>query len=123
MIKRKRYSKFEKWLIALFLNMRYRIIVFSLLFWMFSSLPSWPYFNLFISKDLMVFLIISSFMVVFNTRIKVVLILTLLFLFLSFLFILIDEHDAAEFLGNFVYGFLFVGVILYIFQMFRNQRN
>lgn len=116
-----RYTKFEKKVFQWIFTKRYNVLLFSLTFVLFSISPSLPYLNLFVTKSLIVFLIFLSFIVIFSLEIKVILSIILLFLILSAGLVLVDEFEAAELLGDYSYGFLLAGVVLFMLKPFRNN--
>lgn len=111
-----RLSEIEKKIISLITTNRYRILAFILAFGMLNLLPALPYLNLFISRSLIIFLIFLFFVVIFNLDTKIILFILFSFLLLSLGLYLIGDAEAAELLGNYIYGFLFAGTILYIMQ-------
>lgn len=116
-----RYAKFEmkvfRWLIA----KRYNILLFLLTLGLLLVSPSFPYFNLFITRPLVIFLILLSFIVIFNLETKLILFVVFLFFILSLGFSLVDEFEAAELLGNYIYGFLLACVLLYMIKPFKDK--
>lgn len=108
-----RLPEIEEKIISLIMTNRYRILAFTLAFVMLNLLPSLPYLNLFIGRSLIFFLIFSFFIVIFNLDIKIILFIVFFFFLLSLGLYLIGEVEAAELLGNYIYGFLFTGVVLY----------
>lgn len=113
------YSEIESKLLRWVLMNRYRVSIFFLTFLAISFSPSFPYINLFINKSLLVFLLFFFFTVIFNLEIKIVLFFICMVLFLALGFYLIGEIETAELFGNFIYGILFAGTILYTIRLLK----
>lgn len=117
------FSVIEQRVLLWMLARRYRIFIFVSVIILLLILPTLPYLNLFIDKNLIIFLIFLSFIVIFSPETKLILSIVSVFLVLSMIFYLVEETDAAELLGNYVYGFLFAGTVLYTLKLFKNQHK
>lgn len=100
---------------------RYNILLFCLLLFIAIFSPSLPYLNLYLSKNIAIFFAVASFMVVFNINIKYIFLLVVFLFLVAMLFLFLGESESAELLGNYVYGFLFIGVLQYLFKVGRKE--
>lgn len=108
-------KKITKWII----KRRYHVLLLCLILLVSISLPSLPYINLYVNKDFSIFFISASFIIIFSINYKYIFLLMVLLLILSLFFILLGEPESAEIVGNYIYGFLFIGIIRYAFNVGR----
>ena len=73
-----------------------------------------PYLNLFITKQLLIFLVLTLTLVVFRISTRKIILLALAFLVIAIPFFLLKRFEVAESIGNFAYGVLFLGVLKFI---------
>ncbi|MBI4058787.1 hypothetical protein HY404_00950 [Candidatus Microgenomates bacterium] len=115
-MKKYKLVKLEQYFFKKIITNRHQVIGFVFLLGLFYLLPTLPYFNLYIKKELILFMIMASFMIIFKLSIKIILLAIFLLLFISLLLIFLGEYESAELLGNYVYGFLVVGLIIYFLK-------
>ena len=115
-LKRYQISKLEGRVLNWLIIRRFNTLIFIVLFITLNLLPSLPYLNLFITRSLIIFLVICSLFIVFNISVLKIIIFSFLFFLFSLAFYLVREPEYAELLGNYVYGFLFIGVISFMLR-------
>lgn len=99
------------------LSNKFRVALFVLVSLFLILILPLPYVNLFLTKKLVIFLIIVSLFVIFKIDWrKIIYIVFLLFLFI-FLLTLLKENETVSTLGNYIYGFLLVALISYFWDI------
>ena len=93
---------------------RYKIYTLLVLGFSLIMISRLPYLNLFITKQLLIFLMLTLALVVFRISAMKVNLLALVFLVIAIPFFLLKRFEVAESIGNFAYGVLFLGVLKFI---------
>ena len=93
---------------------RYKIYTLLVLGFILIMISRLPYLNLFITKQLLIFLMLTLALVVFRISAMKVNLLALVFLVIAIPFFLLKRFEVAESIGNFAYGILFLGVLKFI---------
>ena len=99
-----------KWVV----RSRYKIYTLLVLGFSLIMISRLPYLNLFITKQLLIFLMLTLALVVFRISAMKVNLLALVFLVIAIPFFLLKRFEVAESIGNFAYGILFLGVLKFI---------
>jgi len=112
--------KTEDILVSWVIAKRHQIFLFLIISVLLTALSSAPYFNLLLTKELLIFLLFILGLIIFVSMRKLIFIAIAL-LILALPLILIKEYESAEVLGNFVYGVLLIGIIKAILDI--NTKN
>ena len=99
-----------KWIV----RSRYKIYTLLVLGFSLIMISRLPYLNLFITKQLLIFLVLTLTLVVFRISTRKIILLALAFLVIAIPFFLLKRFEVAESIGNFAYGILFLGVLKFI---------
>src|SRR3989344_387447 len=83
---------------------RYKIYTLLVLGFILIMISRLPYLNLFVTKQLLIFLIITLTLIIFRISARKVIFLVLVFLSIAIPFYLLKRFEAAETLGNYAYG-------------------
>src|SRR3989344_8330717 len=107
----KKIDKLEKKILKELGKKRFLIYIFLLINIVFWSTPLMPYLNVYVGFPAAIFMIILSFLLLFNLSMGFVLIIVAILFFISLIYQLLNQPDRADVLGNFIYGIIFVKLI------------
>lgn len=108
----KNINKVTLWLL---LN-KFRI-VFLVIISLFIVLISFlPYVNLFLTKNLMIFIIVVFLFVIFKVSWRNMICVIFLLFFFTFVLTLLAKNEVASLIADYIYGFLAVALIKYFFE-------
>jgi len=115
-----RLKDFSKNILLYFLKRvakyRHELFLFVVFSSFFIILSFFPYFNLIMGNDLLLFLILLSYLIFFEINYKKCVVLGLSLLVVALPFILIGEYETAEGLANFTYGIFILCLIKFVFN-------
>jgi len=106
--------KSESGVLRWIVRSRYKIYTLLVLGFSLIMISRLPYLNLFITKQLLIFLVLTLTLVVFRISTRKIILLALAFLVIAIPFFLLKRFEVAESIGNFAYGVLFLGVLKFI---------
>ena len=106
--------KSESGVLRWIVRSRYKIYTLLVLGFSLIMISRLPYLNLFITKQLLIFLVLTLTLIVFRISARKVIFLVLVFLSIAIPFFLLKRFEVAESIGNFAYGVLFLGVLKFI---------
>ncbi len=110
-------EKIRKWVML----KKYSLILFLFIFSFIILTLFIPYLNLLVNTQLVVFLIITSGLIVFKASIKKIMYLGIFLFILAIPLVLLRDYTKAEFLINIEYGFLFVSLVFYLLRSGRED--
>lgn len=101
----------EKRLLVWIVANRRRFLVFITIVGLIFLFPSIPYINLFVSKELLLFFLSASFIIIFRIGLTQIIYLSVILFVLSYFALELGAVESAELLTNFVYGFILISVV------------
>lgn len=107
----------EKKLISLVLRKRGSILLYAFALMVIFSLYIFPYLNIYVSNNLVLFLIIASFLLIFQFSIQKIALLTIVMFLIGMVLFLLRDYERAENLINMVYGLIFMGIISNLYKL------
>ncbi|KKQ91803.1 MAG: hypothetical protein UT17_C0004G0151 [Candidatus Woesebacteria bacterium GW2011_GWB1_39_10] len=93
-------------------RVRLILFIFTMSFWLLVS--QLPYFNLIFTKELVVFLILTSLFQIFKIGWKTILYFCFGLFIISYFFDSLGLLPLSELIGNYIYGFLVIVIIKFI---------
>lgn len=100
----------EKKFITLVIRKRGSILLYLFALLLISSSYFIPYLNLYINNLLIFFMVVSSFLLVFQISIQKIALLAISIFTLSMILFLVRDYDRAELLVNSAYGLVLISL-------------
>lgn len=102
---------------------RFKIYVFILLSLLMFLSPYVPYANVFIDSQMAVLTSLLLFLFLFRISIKGIFLVVCVLLIISSIFLLLDQFDRAENLGNYIFNILLLQTILFILKPYGKTKS
>lgn len=91
-----------------------KIVYFVLFSSFIVSISFLPYINLYLTKKFVLFLIASSFLLIFIMGWKKIMYMIFFLFFVVFILTLLKKSESVSIIGEFIYGFLVLALMDYI---------